>query len=331
MIPKTEQEIMQNWQGDIAKPVVSVCTITYNHVKYIAEAIDSFLMQETNFPFEIVIGEDCSTDDTRKIIEEYATNYPNIIKLITSENNVGMQQNGQRTMNACTGEYIAFCEGDDYWTDTKKLQIQIDEMKKYPNIDISFHLASTVNKINNEIKPQLQEKTRLYTLKEIITGEFHLVQSNTIVLKKKKIESLNYDLLSKSPVGDVWIRVNASMPNGALFINKIMSTYRIQSSGSWSSSMYDENKFIQYVINMIKSIDSFDKYWDFQYTSEFLIYKNMFIETVVKKDICKNIKNNFINNHKNLMSYKNLILWYMLYKYPFLVKYLKSLKRIIKG
>ena len=117
MINITEKEIMKNWQGDISEPVVSICCITYNHEKYIEEAIDSFLMQETNFPFEVVIGEDCSPDNTRKIVEKYKENYPNIIKLIVSENNVGMQANGQRTMEACIGEYMALCAGDDYWTD----------------------------------------------------------------------------------------------------------------------------------------------------------------------------------------------------------------------
>lgn len=130
MFSKSEQEVIQNWQGDKSKPLVSVCTITYNHEQYINEAIESFLMQETDFPFEIVIGEDCSTDSTRVIIDEYVAKYPNIIRLITSENNVGMQENGARTILSCIGEYIAFCEGDDYWTDKKKLQIQIDEIEK---------------------------------------------------------------------------------------------------------------------------------------------------------------------------------------------------------
>ncbi|MDD5371922.1 MAG: glycosyltransferase [Sulfurimonas sp.] len=126
MLNKTEKEIMKNWQGNISKPIVSVCTITYNHEKYIHEAIDSFLMQETDFPFEIIIGEDCSIDTTKKIVEEYIQKYPNIIRLITSDNNVGMQENGKRTIEACLGKYIAICEGDDFWTDKNKLQIQKD-------------------------------------------------------------------------------------------------------------------------------------------------------------------------------------------------------------
>ena len=138
MINITEKEIMKNWQGDISEPVVSICCITYNHEKYIEETIDSFLMQETDFPFEIVIGEDCSTDNTRKIVEKYKEMYPNIIKLIVSENNVGMQANGQRTMEACIGEYMALCEGDDYWTDKNKLQIQKDFLESNPEYIICY-------------------------------------------------------------------------------------------------------------------------------------------------------------------------------------------------
>ena len=108
------------------KPLVSIASITYNHEKFIAQAIDSFLMQETDFDFEIIIGEDCSTDDTLKIIKEYKAKYPDIIKLITSESNVGMMTNFIRTLEACSGKYIALCEGDDYWTDTLKLQKQVN-------------------------------------------------------------------------------------------------------------------------------------------------------------------------------------------------------------
>jgi len=138
MINRTEQEIMQNWKGDLSKPVVSICTITYNHEKYIAESIDSFLMQETNFVFEIVIGEDCSTDRTKKIIESYILRYPNIIRIITSDTNVGMNKNFIRTIKSCVGANIALCEGDDYWTDIKKLQIQKDFLESNPEYVICY-------------------------------------------------------------------------------------------------------------------------------------------------------------------------------------------------
>lgn len=331
MINITEKEIMKNWQGDISEPVVSICCITYNHEKYIEETIDSFLMQETNFPFEVVIGEDCSKDNTRKIVEEYKEKYPKIIKLIISENNVGMHKNFQRTIKASKGNSIALCEGDDYWTDKNKLQIQIDEMKSYPEIDISFHLASTIDKSGRRIEPILKENNKIYSINEIIAADFHLVQSNTIIIKKEKIDNLNFDLYLKSPVGDVWLRINAAIPNGALFINKTMSTYRIQSESSWSSCMQEDNKFMKFISQMMQSIDDFDQYWEFKYTKEFLIYKNMYIDVVMKKKLPQVIKKDFIIKNKDVMTINNLIKWNILYRYPNLVNFLKLLKNTIKG
>ena len=97
-------------------PLVSVVTITYNHAPYIAKCIEGVLMQQVNFPMEFIIAEDCSTDGTRTICEEYAAKYPDLIRLITSEHNVGYNPNELRAMKAVRGKYIAYCEGDDYWT-----------------------------------------------------------------------------------------------------------------------------------------------------------------------------------------------------------------------
>ena len=93
MIDKTEQEVMKNWKGDTEIPLLSICTISYNHEKYIAEALDSFLIQETDFPFEIVIDDDCSPDGTANIIEQYIEKYPNIINANLRKINVGMMKN----------------------------------------------------------------------------------------------------------------------------------------------------------------------------------------------------------------------------------------------
>src|SRR6056297_2037532 len=110
------------------KPLVSICCITYNHEKYIADALDSFLMQKTNFPFEIIIHDDASTDATPKIIDRYAKQYPKIIKPIyQSENQFSKGRKPLRdfVLPLIRGKYMATCEGDDFWIDDKKLEKQI--------------------------------------------------------------------------------------------------------------------------------------------------------------------------------------------------------------
>jgi len=122
-----------------AMAMVSVCMITYNHEKYIAQAIDGVLMQQTSFPFELIIGEDCSTDNTRKICEEYKAKYPDKIQLLLPDSNLGMKQNFISTLQACTSKYIAVCEGDDYWTDPCKLQKQVDFLEANEGYSVTFH------------------------------------------------------------------------------------------------------------------------------------------------------------------------------------------------
>lgn len=120
-------------------PLVSICCITYNHAPYIRKCLDGFLMQKVDFPFEIIIGEDCSTDNTRRICEEYADKNPDIINLLPSECNLGAVENERRVMQTAKGKYIAFCEGDDYWTDPLKLQKQVDFLESNSDYTVCFH------------------------------------------------------------------------------------------------------------------------------------------------------------------------------------------------
>ncbi len=119
-------------------PLVSILMVTYNHERFIARAIEGATQQETDFPFELVIGEDCSTDRTREIVSEYAERYPDVIRVITSDSNVGMRQNSIRTRRACRGKYISTCDGDDYWHNPTKLQKQADYLEDNPNCGLVF-------------------------------------------------------------------------------------------------------------------------------------------------------------------------------------------------
>ncbi len=117
---------------------VSIMCVTYNHAAFIEQALTSFIEQKTNFRYEIVIGEDCSTDDTLKILSSWIDRYPQIIRLVPGERNIGGHLNWDRTYRACTGRYIAYCEGDDRWTDPLKLQKQFDYMEKHPNCAMTY-------------------------------------------------------------------------------------------------------------------------------------------------------------------------------------------------
>lgn len=125
------------------EPLVSVCCITYNHVPFIRKAIEGFLMQKTDFPIEILIHDDASTDGTTEIIREYETKYPDLIFPIYEE--VNQYQNGHAgdidffNYKRARGKYIAYCEGDDYWTDPLKLQKQVDFMEANPEYSVCFH------------------------------------------------------------------------------------------------------------------------------------------------------------------------------------------------
>jgi glycosyltransferase involved in cell wall biosynthesis len=120
----------------VHQPLVSIVCITFNHELFIEQAIEGFLMQKTSFPYEIVIGEDCSTDRTRQICLEYFNNQKDKIRLLPSQDNLGYIKNFRRSVHASKGKYIALCEGDDYWTDPLKLQKQVNFFEDNPNYAI---------------------------------------------------------------------------------------------------------------------------------------------------------------------------------------------------
>ncbi len=222
-------------------PFVSVCIITYNHENYIAQAIEGALIQKTNFPFEIVIGEDCSTDGTREIVFDYAKKYPNIIRVITSEKNVGMINNFIRTLNVCKGKYIALCEGDDYWIDPYKLQKQVDFLEANPDCSLCFHNAFKIYE-NSTKTPELFNDiffSREVTINEIVNK--WIIPTASIVFKR---DILPLPAWSKNIYsGDMTLALIA-VSKGKLFcLNSVMSVYRINLAGSSMTAMVASLKF----------------------------------------------------------------------------------------
>lgn len=139
-------------------PLVSVRMSTYNHAPYIAKAIEGVLTQRVQFPMELVIGEDCSTDATRQIVMRYQKRHPDIIRVVTSNGNVGSRRNGLRAHRVCRGKYNALCEGDDYWHDQTKLQRQVDTLETNPEIGF---VHSDVNILNLNTRKRTERAHRV--------------------------------------------------------------------------------------------------------------------------------------------------------------------------
>lgn len=143
----------------ISVPKVSVCVVTYNQEKYIKECLESIVTQECDFDFEVIVGEDCSTDNTRAIVQEYADKYPNIVKPLFHEKNVGASDNYFLVHNQAKGEYICHMDGDDYAL-PRKLQAQADFMDKTPDCNICFHRVKVLYP-NGHMKESFLEPSRL--------------------------------------------------------------------------------------------------------------------------------------------------------------------------
>jgi glycosyltransferase involved in cell wall biosynthesis len=156
-------------------PLVSVAMIAYNVSKYLEEAIESVIIQKTNFKVELVIGEDCSTDNTREIALAYQAKYPEVIRVLLHEKNLGLTPNSVATQNACLGKYIALLDGDDYWTDEWKLHKQVQEMERIPSYSACAHQALIIKgNAENPVRNFGEVVDREYSLLDTISHrKFH--------------------------------------------------------------------------------------------------------------------------------------------------------------
>jgi len=215
-------------------PLVSICSITYNHDKYIKDAMDGFLKQETNFPFEIVISDDCSTDNTRSLLKGYLERFPDKIRLLLPEENLGVVKNFSTTIAACRGKYIALCEGDDYWTDPLKLQKQVDFMEAHPECSLCCHKVLIINTNGlrpNSVFPDIDGD-------KILDSEFlyehAFIRTSSVMYRNVDLDGL-LKFLEGFKVGDSPLFYFFAQKGYIGFLDELMSAYRIHDNSLWSS------------------------------------------------------------------------------------------------
>ena len=227
--------------------VVSISCITYNHAPYIRQCLDGFMMQQTNFAFEVLIHDDASTDGTTDIIKEYEAKYPDIIKPIYEEENQWVKgRRGSAVFNfpRAKGKYIALCEGDDYWTDPLKLQKQVDFLKKNPAYSMCFHGARVDSFIEKDKCLSCENiEERDYSANELFVC--WTVPTASIVFNA---ECVNYPLVKEDLFlnGDIRIILVASKVGLIRGMSSIMSVYRMHMGGVSYNPLIQEDRCKKY-------------------------------------------------------------------------------------
>ena len=217
-------------------PMVTIFCITYNHVHFIRNAIEGFLMQETTFPVEILIHDDASTDGTDQILTEYAKKYPKLFRTILQKENQYNKEHFKFFFNYLSeqnSEFTALCEGDDYWTDRSKIQKQVYLLKCNPTTSFCFHITPIIN-YNGIVENQLKPKNSylIHTIDELLGNNF--IHTSSIVYRNKHAKKFPNWIFS-TPMGDWPLCIHLAEKGNFLYINEVMSHYRLHAQSSWSS------------------------------------------------------------------------------------------------
>lgn len=278
---------------------ISVVCITYNHVKYIRRALEGFVNQKTDFPFEVIVHDDASTDGTADIVREYERKYPDLIKAICQEKNVfsqGIKAIKTFVLPIMRGEYMALCEGDDCWTDENKLQIQYDYMKSHPECAMCVHQVTMHDCIKNIDRNHNEDtEDRFFSVEDIIKLSGGAFATNSVLMKKCVYTDIPGCLEAKG-FGDYQLFLNGALKGTVYYMSRNMSTYNFGVEGSWTErTLFDNKVAIEHCEEVIRMLNTFNEAYDKKYDSavqwtinkftyEILKYKGRFFES--KKEPC---------------------------------------------
>ena len=228
----------------MSKPLLSVCLIAYNQAQYVQEAIDTILAQKVNFPWELIIADDCSTDGTKEILLEYKQKYPNFIKLILQRSNVGPESNWLDLMAYPKSKYVLYGEGDDYFSDPTKLQRQVDFLESHDNFSICFHPVKVIHEDGSRPHevfptPQLRHNKTVLDLSDLLAGNF--IQTNSAMYRWRFVEKNIKDVFPRNIApGDWFLHILHAQVGKIGFINRVMAVYRRHDKSLWWAASNEE-------------------------------------------------------------------------------------------
>ena len=252
---------------------VSVICLAYNHEAYIRKALDGFVMQQTDFQFEVLVHDDASSDGTAAIIREYAARWPDIIRPVFETEN--QHAKGLRTGldilgPMISGEYVALCEGDDYWTDPHKLSRQVAALEAHPEIDICAHRTKKVKNGRPHGYEGPGRRTRIIPAEEVIMGGGGLVATCSIMCRRDAY--LSDTPMRKALFLDYTLQVQASLRGGMLYLGDCMSVYRRGVPNSWTTARRSIRK-IDYYPAFIRMLEILDEWTEGRYSPVIRIRK----------------------------------------------------------
>lgn len=260
---------------------VSVIVTTFNHSEFIRDCLDNIINQQTSFDFELLIGEDESTDSTREICLEYENKYPNIVRcffrsrndVIYIDNKPTGRFNFIETLSAAKGQYIALCEGDDYWSDVHKLQKQIDFLDQNKEYSICFHPVDIISD-TGEYKKTTNQQTRETTgFSDLINGNY--IYTPSVVIRRSSIPDELPDYMYKIPMGDWGLYLLAANVGKIKLLDKVMACYRIHEGGIWGG------KHLRHRLkNTIKALDMMETEFDSKWRKSFKNASCQFIRSL---------------------------------------------------
>lgn len=251
---------------------VTICCFAYNHGKYIRDALEGFVKQKTNFDYEVIVHDDASTDDTAKIIREYEEKYPHIIKPIYQvENQHSKKINKMVTfiLPKAQGRYMALCEGDDYWTDENKLQLQYDYMEAHDDCSLVAHMALTYHMDGGYYTPYTTrsfktEEQRNISAEEIINK--HTIFPTAAMFLRMDYYYRNKEFLSKIQSFDYLAKALLATEGNVYVIPRVMSVYRYGSVGSWTNRVYkNAARLEQHFLASIATMERLDEYREYKF------------------------------------------------------------------
>jgi glycosyltransferase involved in cell wall biosynthesis len=268
------------------------------------------MMQKTDFDFEVIIGEDCSLDNTREIVKEFEQKYPNIIKPVYRDKNIGVMQNLIDILCRAKGEYIAYCDGDDYWTDPYKLQKQVDFLEEHN--DYVLCAGKSLIRDGNNFREGWSPKTETVSFKDI--AHSNAIITNTVVFRnifRDNELSKIYNYLNKVVNGDIFIFLSLLMKGKGYILQDCIGVYRMH-DGAVHSKKPDKERYLlslktrNIIIEYLKDINADDSYikdveHGYLFMFESYLNNNMLTEEfmeIIPKPILNKVINKLMNNYQ---------------------------------